>query len=303
MSRSIVFGAVFVVFAIGSLAAQDKSSALEKAKTDFQKEIKRVDDNLLKYIDKTIVNETKKGKTGNKDLIDKLNYFRPLFISQHFAPPPFPDEYYQKQRTDYILARARATEALLKAYKPVLDKLRDDKKVVELEAHEDALDELLKASRGYGLAIPDLEKNPTQVYLIVNAEHDRVIEPIDTGLALTPKLPKPKPSQCWQFEREERGFVIRNVGNGSAIHVSYNGDGAGLIVTTFPIDKTKDAPTSSVYRLNSIRREMVIERCEPELILTATEKKIKGTSIFYVTQEKKNDMPSKGQLWKLEAVK
>jgi hypothetical protein len=294
MIRSIIFLLLLAFCLSGTVAAQpDRTAALEKAKAKFEKDIAKIDETLLSGIDKTILQAT---KAGNKALQEKLTYERPLFVTQHIVPTAIPCDGYLQQRT-------KASTALLAVYKPAINELTKAKKLSEAAALEDDLDEILKASRGYGFAFPDLEARPGLIFLIENKEYGTAID-ISDGVGLVLNKPeKNKPSQLWQLEREEKGFVIRSVKYKHAIHVSRNSGEAGAILHNFPTDKTKELESSFLYRMTSIRHEIVIERIEPELIVTATEKKFKGETTVYVTQEKKDDMPKATQLWKLVEAK
>jgi hypothetical protein len=294
MIRSIILLLLFGFCLSGKVAAQpDRTAALEKAKAKFEKDIAKIDETILSGIDKTILQAT---KAGNKALQEKLNYERPLFVTQHIVPTAFPCEGYLQQRT-------KATSALLAVYQPAMNELTKAKKFAEATALEDTLDEILVASRGYGLAFPDLETHPGLILLIENKEYGTVIDIMDgVGLVLS-KTEKNKSSQLWRLEREEKGFVIRSVKYKHAFHVPQNSGDAGAILRNFPTDKTKELESSFLYRMTSVRHEIVIARIEPELIVTATEKKLKGETTIYVTQEKKDVMPKATQLWKLVEVK
>jgi hypothetical protein len=297
MIRSIIV--LPVALLCGVLAAQpDHTDALERAKAKFEKEIRKADDSLIAHIDKTIVQAT---KAGNKALQEKLNYERPLFVTQHIIPTAISTDAYLVQRT-------QATAALLKVYQPVINELTKAKKIAEVGAIEDSLSETLKASREYGLAFPvDLETHPETQFHIENKASGQVIDTIyEDGrwnLALAPKVGKSKPSQCWTLMREEKGFSIWNVKTGECFDLKFGNGNPGSVILTYAQDKRKESTPNLIYRLTEIRRNIVIEPSSNALALTATEKKFKGVTTTYVSQETKESPPSATQLWTLLVAK
>ncbi|HEV3437735.1 MAG TPA: hypothetical protein VG122_10275 [Gemmata sp.] len=299
MMRSIVLLLPFAICLTGTVVAQpDKTAVLEKAKTKFEKDMAKSDEILLAGIDKTILQAT---KAGNKATQEKLTYERPLFVTQHIMPTAFPSEGYLQQRS-------KATAALLAVYQPAITELTKAKKFEEAMAIEDNLNEVLKASRGYGLALPDLETHPDIMFMIENKDSGLVVDTeIDGGrgrLVLTTKVGKNKPSQSWRLEREEKGFLIRNVKSKNYFLVpGVPSATEGAILATGGFDRKNETPLAYLFRLNSIRREITIEPSGNELALTPTEKKVKGVTTIYVTPEKKESSTSAAQIWKFVEVK
>jgi hypothetical protein len=298
MIRSIVLSLLAAVGLAGTIAAQqpDRTAILEKAKADFEKDVAKAEKTLLAGIDKTMLQAT---KTGNKALQEKLTYERDQFVTNHFVPTAFPAE-------DYLRQRSKATNSLLKLYQKEIIELTKVKKMAEATALEDSLNEMLKLSRGYGLAFPDLETQP--IFLIENKKTGLVLDTLNkegTGDLLLTKKPVGRPikSQCWRLEREERGFVIRNVASGQGCDVYAGNRNAGTVVSTWPVDRKKATIINSLFRLTEIRHEIVIECAVNSLILTATEKKEKGVTTTCATQERKEEMPLATQLWTLTEVK
>jgi hypothetical protein len=280
----------------GTVVAQpDKTAVLEKAKDKFEKDTAKATETLLANIDKSILQAT---KAGNKALKERLTFERPLFVNQRLIPTAISTETYLQQRNN-------ATAALLKVYQPTIAELTKVKKFDEAMALEDSLSEIIKASRGYGMAFPDLEKHPT--LLIENKSSGLVIDATNKAvggeLMMTPKVGKGKPSQHWKLEREEKGFVIRNVGNGLCFDVNSGNRDAGTIVSIWPVDRNKETFINSLFLITEIRNEIVIECAVSSLILTVAEKKFKGVANTYVTQEKKEEKPLPSQLWTLVEVK
>lgn len=274
----------------------DRTAALEKAKTKFETDIAKVEEALLKDIDKALKAAQ---ATKNKQLTEKLTYEREQFVKHRLVPTAVPTAAYVRQR-------AQAIAALEAAYAPAIKELAKAKKDEEVEALETALNDLVKASRGYGLALSDLEARP--VFVIENKATGLVVEPENkdgTGnLVLGPKVGKKKPSQCWQLEREEEKYVIRNVANRWGFHVTFARDNPGeLLIAWPPEEQAKQTNKGSLFRIGDGRREVVLGLASNELALTATEKKQKGVTIYYVTQEKKEEKPTDKQRWVLTEAK
>jgi len=280
----------------GSVAAQpDKTAALEKAKGKFEMDISKAEEALIASMDKAL---TKAQTAGNKVVVEKLTYEREGFVNNRIVPTAVPAVAYLKQRR-------QATAALETVYQPVLKDLAKAKKEEEVETLEKELSELLKASRGYGLGIPYLESKP--VFLIENKNSGLVLETSNNAgsgeLIMGAKMGKRKPAQCWQLEREEKGYVVRNVGSGQVFHVPAGNATAGTGLVTWRADKTKETEPWSLFKITEIRRDIVISSAFNGFVLTVTETKQKGVAISYVTQEKKQEPPLATQLWTLTEAK
>jgi hypothetical protein len=300
MIRSLGLVLLCVALSSGFAQAQQVKSKTEKAKSDFESEIKRIDGVLIKRIDDVLLK-----KTLDKTLQQKLNYERPLFINQHLVPTAITTDV-------YLLQRNKAIKTVKEVYLKTINDLKKELKKTEAEALENELNKLLKDNRGYGLAFPDLESNPSPLFQIENRDSGLVIDTeFKEGggrLVLAPKEKdvRNKPSQCWSLEREEQGFMIRNVKSKGTFFVGHESrePGVSLMVGAF-VERRDETRPAAFYRMISIRQEVVIEATSAELILTATEKKNKGVTTVFVTQEKmdKDTSPTAAQTWKLIEVK
>jgi hypothetical protein len=277
------------------MAAQpDRTAEIEKAKTKFEKDIAKAEETFLANFDKAI---SKAQTGGNKALTEKLTFEREQFAKSHIVPTALPSDTYLRQRN-------QAIAALQTAYKPRIADLTKAKKFDELMATEDTLSELLTTARGYGLAFPDLETHP--IFLIENPITGLVIDTTENGsgsLVAVPKVGKSRPAQCWRLYREEKGFIVRNVGSGNGFHVPGGSRDAGTTVVMWSVDPTKGAGTWSLFKLTETHREVVIESTLNDLILTATERKEKGVTTTYITQEKKEAKVLPSQTWKFVELK
>jgi hypothetical protein len=304
MIRAIVLSFFAAALMAGVVSAQpDRSAALEKAKAKFVKDMAKADESMLATIDKAIAQAT---KSGNKMLQEKLNYERPLFVSQHLVPTAFPTDYYLKER-------ARATKELMTAYQPAINDLTKAKKFEEVTAVEDSLNDMLKAARGYGLAIPDIDFHPDLMFQIENKGLGLVIDTeLENGrgkLVLSPKTAKSKQSQFWKLEREDKGFLIRNVKSKHYLNspgATVSGDNTPMASIGI-LDRKNETPASFLFQLTSVRHEFFIESIAIESVLMPFEKKVKGVTNTYLTLDKKESTKetpaSPAQLWKLIEVK
>jgi hypothetical protein len=284
----------------GVVAAQpDKAAAMEKAKAKFEKDIEKMEETLLTGMDKSIV---KALSANNKMLHEKLTYDRDQFVKYHMLPITYASETYHKQRN-------QAITALLTVYQPVINDLTKAKKFAELNAIEDELTSLLKSSRGYGLAFSShLETNP--MFMIENKSTGNVMSLLErqgqlTEIILAPKEKegKKKQLQCWRVERYDENFAFRNVGNREVIALHRSGQNVG---SNFGIESTvagKDPRETALFLVTEMRRDIVIECGFSHMILTATEKKEKGVTTVYLTEEKKEKTPTDTQIWTLVEVK
>jgi hypothetical protein len=293
--RRCLFATLPLLFAAtlgSSTAAQpDKSLALTQAKTKFEGDIAKAEEALLAGMEKALA---KAQAANNKPMVEKLTYERNMFTLQRLVPTAVPTTAYLKQRT-------QATAALEAVYNPEIKRLKA-KKDAGADELETTLNDLVKASRGYGLAFPDLETRP--VFVIENKATGQVIETENkegTGnLVLGPKVGRKKANQCWQLEREEKGYLIRNVASRQGFHVPYAGSDPGAILVTWPThEQSKEVNKGSLFRVVEGRREVALGAAWNALVLTSTEKQVKGVTTYFVTQEKeKNETPpSDKQRW------
>lgn len=300
MIRSFALIIFSAVLATGTVAAQPEKSTLERAKEKYEKEMAKADETLNASLDKALAQAT---KAGNKALQEKLNYERPQFANQHLIPTTVPVE-------SYLSQRSKMTTALLKVYQPVIAELTKNKKLEEAMTLEDSLNTTLKAARGYGLPFPDFEAHPEIVFLIENKDSGLVIDTeSDQGrgkLVLNAKVGRNKPSQCWRFERDEKGFLIRNVKSKSYFQtpkaLDASGDDIGPLIGTGGFDQKKETPASVLFRLNSIQHEFILESGE-DLVVTPAKKQVKGVTTVYLTIDKKIMPLSATQLWKAVEIK
>jgi hypothetical protein len=313
MIRLIVLILPIALGLSGTLHAQtDKSEALDKAKERFKKEIARIEGEFLKNIDKIILNPK-----ANKALVDKLTYERPLFVTDHLVPKGDASDIFIKQRLAYLQDRVKATKTLLDVFNPTIEHLKSKNvlKIAEAEALEDTLDELLKESRGYGLAFGrDLEANPGAMFIIENKEVQRVgdkevlrvidITDIHGGPELVMMPKAGLQSQYWRFEREEKGFTIKNLKNNGSFNVPWSTKDIGAIMATFKLNESRiETPLNSLFKITSVRREVTIESICNELMLSMKVQMNKGVSTTFVVQDLKDKKIAPSFLWKLIEVK
>jgi hypothetical protein len=292
---SVLF--LFGISTVGLAGAQPgRTAALEKARTKFEADITKAEEALLASMDKALkVAQTAKDKPA----VEKLTYEREQFVKQRLVPTTVPTLTYLKQR-------AQSIAALEAAYQPAIKDLLKAKKDEEVEALETALNDLVKSRRGYGRALPDLEGKPT--FVIENKANGMVVETTDKNgrgeLVLGSKVGKKKPNQCWQLEREEKGYIIRNVASRWGFHVPYSGSNPGAILTTWPPhEASKETIKGSLYKLAEVRNEIVITPAWNELVLSTTEKQVKGVTTTFVVQEKKDTSSPSKQRWVLTEAK
>jgi hypothetical protein len=305
MRPTLLLGVLFVVMVGSASAQQDRAQILEKAKAKFEKEMAKADETLQSAIDKAIAQAT---KTGNKAQLEKLNYERPLFVTQHLIPTGVPTD-----AVSYLRERSKATTALLAAYNPAIAELTKTKKLEEANALEDTLNGILLAARGYGSAFPDIEAHPELVFMIENKATGLVVDTeIENGrgkLILTPKTGRPKAGQCWQLEREEKGFLIRNLKSKNYFQTAgivANPEGDAVPSLSAGVFNHKnETPASVQFKLISYRRDFLIEPTanEDDTVVTPYEKKVKGVTTTYLTREKKDASKASSQLWKLVEVR
>jgi hypothetical protein len=276
-------------------AQPDRTEALAKAKAKFEADVSKAEDALLANIDKAL-----KNAAGNKATTEKLTYERELFVSQRIVPTAVPAGTYLKQRS-------QATAALEAVYLPAIKELVKAKKDDEAAALEGALGDLLKTARGYGLGLPDLEA-ARPMFVIESKATGLVIEPVGKDglgeLGLATKMGKKKPAQCWNLERDEKGFVVRGAQSGRAFSISYrvSPDGGPLVshLATAKLDPLKEVPDRSLFRLGETRREVTIaslSKDKTDYVVTAIERKLKGVTVYDLVLEKKETPPTPGQLW------
>ncbi len=291
LALPFLLAAVFLGQSVG--ADPDRTEALARAKTKFEHDIEKAENALVESMDRA---EKKARDAGKKADADKLVYERDQFNAQRILPTVIAPTAYLKQR-------AQAVAALETAYLPAIKELTKAKKGDEAEALETALSDLLKAARGYGLAVPELAQHP-QV-LIENKASGQVLEAEKDGrgeLYLAAKVGKKKPNQCWYLEREEKGYTVKNVQTGRSLHV-----GNGFSVGTFKVDPKKDTPDRVLFELNEVRREVLIASLIKSglngYVVTVVEKKQKGVATFELQMDPKEAPPAPNQLWALTEAK
>lgn len=283
----------------GPVTAQpDKAAALEKAKAKFEADSAKAEEAMLASLEKALA---KAKAAGNKAVAEKLTYEKDLFVAQRIAPTAVPAAAYLKQRTQAVNALEAAYQALIK------DHLKN-KKEAEAEALEAELSDLVKATRGYGLAFPDLDTKP--VLVIENKASGQVLELL-TGkngpaqVVLAAKVGKKKPGQCWTVEREEKGMVLRSVTNGHAMSITRFGPDLSPLGTV-KADPQKETPDTALFKLAEVRREVTIAslaKGQNVTFVTAAEKKAKGVTVFELSLEPKESPTPPSQLWVLSEAK
>jgi hypothetical protein len=305
MLRSSRFVLAALACCAGPAAAQEnRDELLKSAREKFVRDIKRIESNLLDRIDRELTK-----KSTEKDLAGKLNYERPRFVTHHIVPTALPGA-----TVTYLQDRTKATNALREKYDAVIKELVKAKKLTEQEAVEDELSELLKASRGYGLAFPDLEMHPGP-YMIVNKELNLAIDyqpqknDRTCQLVLSPRSKGAvKPGLCWAVERDERGFVFWNVESKQCFDLPFGKQDLGQQIYTFPRLKTEEFTPNQLFPVIEVRREFMIRTTtipssSDELVLTPFEKSEKGVVRSIVVQQQRFKVTSASQLWQLIPVK
>jgi hypothetical protein len=297
MRRSLVASVLLVAVCLaGSSGAEpNRTEALAKAKAKFEADISKAEDALLASIDKALKGA---GAANNKMLTEKLTYEREQFVGQRTVPTAVPT-------TAYLQKRAQAIAALEAAYNPAIKELVKAKKDDEAEAMESALSDLVRAARGYGLALPALERQ--SIAFIENKASGLALELVvrDTALRiiLENKASKKNPGQGWLLDRDGKGFVLRNASRKDNVVIAAVGRG----LTTDLLDPKKEAPESVLFQLVEVRRAVLIvpvtKNGAPGSVLTATEHKVKGVTTYELTLEKQETPPTPNQLWVITEAK
>jgi hypothetical protein len=120
---------------------------------------------------------------------------------------------------------------------------------------------------------------------------------------------KRRPLQCWYLEREEKGCTFINAQTGKAMSKTNHVVDKKLvpIVATAKLDPQKETPENLLFQVTETRREVVIAslaRGETNgLVLTVTEKKQKGVTVYELGFEKKESPPTPNQLWVITEAK
>ena len=289
--RALALLALVPAACLYAAAAQPNRAALDKAKAKFEADMAKADEGLIMALDKAGA----KAK-NNKAMADKLEYEREVFVTARIVPTAVPADAYLKQR-------GKAVAALEAAYGPAVKAAVKGKKDDEAEALEAEWGDLLKSARGYGLAVPDLDAKP--VFHIESKASGLVVEPRDgvRELTLAPKAGRRRAGQCWQLEREPKGYVVRNVGNGLALHIERSSNDPGTKAVVWESDRTRETAPGWLFKLTEVRRELVISLAKNDLALTANEKKEKGMTAYTLTQEKKGEPLPANQRWVLVEAK
>jgi len=275
-------------------------AALAKAKEKFETEISKADDALIGSLDKAL---TKAKSSGNKALAEKVAYERDLFVNQRIIPTTVPTAAYVKQRS-------QATAVLLSVYRPAIAALSKAKKDDEAVALESALSDLLKAARGYGLALPDLASRPPVI--IESKATGLVLESRKDGrgeLMLREKVGRRNALQCWFLDRDEKGYVITNAQTKESLYVTLAavGDTTDYRVYTNPLEADKAVPDRSLFQLTELRDGVTLTSLykggAKGSVLAAAEKKLKGVTVHELLLTKKESSPSDKQIWIITEAK
>jgi hypothetical protein len=291
MPHSVALISLLLCSSLSLHSAQpDRLATLKNARKTFESSIAKAERTLLDSIDGAI-NKARKSK--NNAAVDKLTYERDQFLKQYLLPTAVSTKLYLKQR-------AQAIDALEAAYKPAIKELIRTKKTEDAEALEDSLHKLVSGCRGYGLSIPDLEDRP--VLVIESKASGLVIETEKTNgtgnLVLGPKVGRQKPNQCWYIEREEKGYVIRNMTSKDGFHVPWASNDSGVVPHTWPPHgPVKETIKGSQFRIVDGPHDVALGGAWNDLVLGIAEKKVKGVSTVYLEQQKaESPLPSK-QRW------
>ncbi len=290
----VLFVAAAVLVA-GPVTGQDKTAALDKARTRFEAEIAKAEEALLSSLDKALA---KVG--GNKQAAEKLTYERGLFVAQRVPPAAVPSAAYVKQR-------AQAIAALEGVYAPVIRDFAKMDKADEAEALESALSDLVKGARGYGLALPALENKPA---LVIEHKATGMILDVEVKngsdkVVLSPKAGKRRVSQVWHLEREERGVVLRNVGSKELLTYDPRFGPEFQLRMTRPAP-TKDTPDECLFKLTEQRRLVAVVgagRGDVPAYLATADRKLKGVTFTDAVFEKADGSPKAGHWWVISEAK
>lgn len=295
MSRSLVLSSAFLVVAWAFLAPAglaEPPAALVKAKTKFEQDVAKTEEALLAGLDKALTAAT---KSGNKALGERIGYERDMFTKFRIVPSTFNATVYAKQRN-------AACDALEAAYAPVVRDMRKAKKEDEASALDKELSELLRAARGYGMALPELE--PKVAVLIENKQSGTVLEGKNgtrgERVLLAPKVGKKQLAQCWYIEREEKGVVFRNVANGGVLTVSasFNKEGEQHFWTE-KLEADKETPERSLVILTEHKREVVLRFASSRegRALGVSDRKVKGVTTYDLATVELANPPDNLNLW------
>ena len=305
MCRACALAVLFpAVWLTAPAAAQpDRTAALERAKAKFEADVSKAEEALVASIDKALKSAT---SAGNKALVDKLTYERGVFVKHRLTPTAVP------QAGAYVKQRGASIAALENSYRPAIKELIRAKKDDEAGALETALNNMVKSARGYGLALPDLDGRP--VVYIENKGLGLVLEVKERYGEVTAgtKAAPARKNQLWQLEREEKGFVFRNLDSKDLMYPSLRADGSGgtrhMFGMTSP-DPKRETPERVLFDVTDVRHEVVITSLGRDFgnrtnnTLTVTERKLKGVTVHDVLAEKKDSPPSAGQLWTITVAK
>jgi hypothetical protein len=122
---------------------------------------------------------------------------------------------------------------------------------------------------------------------------------------MSPKSGKSKPTQLWKLEREDKGFLLKNVKSKNYFTMSgtVGADDNAVVVELKTFDRKSETPASFIFKLNSIRHECTIEPIENDAALQPIDKKVKGVTTTFIAMDSKGRSPSAAQLWKLIETK
>lgn len=291
----LAFAALLLAAALAPAAQPDPAEALEKARAKFQQDVAKAEEGLTAALEKA---QAKAKAAKDKPGADKLAYEAELFGTQRLVPTAVPTAAYLKQR-------GKAVAALEAAYQPAIKALAKAKKEDEAGKLEDALTDLVKAARGYGPALPDLEARPAVV--IENKGTGQALETSNadgTGLlVLGPKAGKKKPSQCWYLDREEKGTVIRNAVSGLAVGVAFGSGDPGAVAMVSRCERGKEAHPDNPFKLADYRRAVTLSHARNDLVFAPVEVKVKAVNVWQIAQDKRESPPAANQLWLISEAK
>lgn len=263
----------------------------------FEKAVKDAEVGLKANLEKAAA----KAKDKDKVAAAKIAYEAERFDKYRELPSSLSN----KESKDYLRARDAAVAALTFHYDTQIKALRAAKKTATADEFEHDFGRLLKAARGFGLAVPDPGPRP---FVVIRAKDgDAVLEPLDprksgTKIALT-KYVRGKQSQLWTMERGEDGLAFRAVlGNGLYLHVpgSSTTEGEQLMLYV-PGDRPPNV--HYCWKADEQAREVILASSFNGLAMATKEVTEKGVLRTLLVQEKKPNVVPSAQVWKIEVPK
>lgn len=294
--RCIAFGIFSLVLGTGIATADATEKELEQATARCEKAIAKAEADFRETLAKAA--SKSKDRAAQVKLTYQLERFEKLKDVQTIA-----------QAREYWRAREAALADLARVYEPAIRARRSGK----LHESSDLFDsanllerkqsELVKAARGFGLAVPDPEKEP--IVVVRNVESGCVLEPTDpkgwSSRIEVNKYVRGKASQLWKLERGEEGISLKTAG-GMHLHVPAGSTADGEKLVLWRCD---ERPTSKSFcwNVDESLREIVLLSALNGFALSSAEVAERGILKTYATQTKKAEKRIPSQVWKIEVVK